>query len=293
MDAQQLIQYTTIDNNNNNSKFSLLKNVLRKTGNAIVDKPYHSDFSTEQSRLDSFREWPTHLKQQPDDLVKAGFYYYGIRDMVKCFFCNGGLSDWDPNDVPIEEHARWYPKCSYLRQLMGISFLEEMREKFKNVDSGFHGDFSLEMTQYYTLKSEESHDITPSVLPRLPRTSSPHTIQKRDLSPTVVLARLDLPSIRKVIDLGFKKTTVQRAIENKLRKDGDDFKNLVDLVTVCYAIDERDKRLENRIKNTFDLALFHVSRFVHQLDVYNFFSHKIHVKPKMIRLVFLKLFPSI
>ena len=120
--------------------------------NTNLQIPRHEHYLTLQTRIDSFSRWPSVKKQKPDELAKAGFYYNGVVDEVTCFFCNGGLSDWQQNDVPIEEHVRWFPKCPYVRQLMGMSFLEAMKEKFKNVESGFEGDFSYEMTRYYNLE---------------------------------------------------------------------------------------------------------------------------------------------
>ena len=278
MDSHQVIQYTTADN----ARFSLLKDVLNKTANANVERPFHPDFSTEQSRLASYNDWPSNLTQQPDELAKAGFYYYGMKDMVKCFFCNGGLSNWESGDVPIEEHTRWFPKCAYIRQLMGVRYLEEMREKFKDVDSGFRDDYTFDTSKYY---QSNDHDVTPAT--HAPRSNVQSITKERDVSPTVVLARLDLPAIRKIIDLGFKKVTVKRAIEKKLAKDGDDFKNLVDLVAACYNIEENDKKLENKLKSTFDLALFNVSKCVDKLDVYNLFSNMIHIKPTIIKYDFI------
>jgi hypothetical protein len=278
MNDHTIIQYT------DNTRFSLLKDVLNKTANANVDKPFHQNYSTEQSRLNSFKDWPKMLIQQPTDLSNAGFYYYGIKDMVKCFFCNGGLCNWESNDVPIEEHARWFPKCSYLRQLMGAKYLEEMREKFKNVESGFTDNFSYDMTQYYNLTTHEQN--TNKTTPARKSTN-----KEREISPTVVSARLDLPSIRKIIDLGFKKTTVKRAIENKLRKDGDDFKNLVDLVAACYKINENDKKLENKLVKLFDLVLFNVASSINKSEVFNLIKTKINNIQKMfIRLVIILCF---
>ena len=33
---------------------------------------------------------------------------------MKCFHCDGGLQNWEPNDVPFEEHAKYFPECSFL-----------------------------------------------------------------------------------------------------------------------------------------------------------------------------------
>lgn len=74
-------------------------------------------------------------------MAEAGFYYYGIKDQVLCYHCNGGLNDWEPEDDPSEEHAKWFPKCDFLDLVKGSSFVEKIqRDHFgtENQDpSGF------------------------------------------------------------------------------------------------------------------------------------------------------------
>ena len=33
----------------------------------------------------------------------------GDRDRAKCWYCNGGLQNWEANDEPFTEHAKWFP----------------------------------------------------------------------------------------------------------------------------------------------------------------------------------------
>lgn len=108
------------------SDFSQLQSVLNKSDNVLSRKAHHPDYAQYQARLDSFKEWPASMSQQPSDLAKAGFYYFGIKDMVKCFFCNGGLKNWDHNDDPFQDHVRWFPTCQYIRQLMGHEYIESV-----------------------------------------------------------------------------------------------------------------------------------------------------------------------
>lgn len=35
---------------------------------------------------------------------------------MKCFQCGGMLRNWDPQDKPWEEHARWFPRCLFIRE---------------------------------------------------------------------------------------------------------------------------------------------------------------------------------
>ena len=79
--------------------------------------PHHSEFTTFESRLATFLTWPPALKQKPEQMAKAGFFYQGFSDHVKCFNCNGALKNWEKGDSPEEEHAKWFPSCSYIYSL--------------------------------------------------------------------------------------------------------------------------------------------------------------------------------
>ena len=36
--------------------------------------------------------------------------YVGKRDIVQCFSCGGCLGNWEDDDDPWKEHAKWFPK---------------------------------------------------------------------------------------------------------------------------------------------------------------------------------------
>lgn len=42
---------------------------------------------------------------------------------MRCFHCDGGLRHWDPHDDPWTEHARWFPRCSYVKLVKGQEFV--------------------------------------------------------------------------------------------------------------------------------------------------------------------------
>uniref|UniRef100_A0AAR2L1A7 RING-type domain-containing protein n=1 Tax=Pygocentrus nattereri TaxID=42514 RepID=A0AAR2L1A7_PYGNA len=56
-------------------------------------------------RLLTFVNWPARIPVRPDQLAKAGFYYVGRNDDVKCFCCDGGLRCWESGDDPWVEHC--------------------------------------------------------------------------------------------------------------------------------------------------------------------------------------------
>ena len=44
------------------------------------------------------------------------FIFTGCNDEAKCFYCEGIIQSWEPNDDPWEEHATWYPRCGFLKK---------------------------------------------------------------------------------------------------------------------------------------------------------------------------------
>jgi hypothetical protein len=87
------------------------------------DRPKYPSYSVLAVRISSFSDWPSSIAQTPRDLAVAGFLYAGYGDYTRCFFCGGGLRNWEPGDDPWTEHARWFPKCAFLRQNKGDEFV--------------------------------------------------------------------------------------------------------------------------------------------------------------------------
>ena len=57
------------------------------------------------------------------------YFALGFGDCVRCFYCGGGLRNWEDGDIPWIEHARWYHNCEYLKQRKGDLFIEMHRQK--------------------------------------------------------------------------------------------------------------------------------------------------------------------
>ncbi|XP_041461917.1 baculoviral IAP repeat-containing protein 3-like isoform X1 [Lytechinus variegatus] len=91
----------------------------------------HPNFVQEAARLGTFRNWPGKLGYHhvtPRVLAKAGFYYTGLVDECKCFYCDGGLKNWEPTDEPWTEHAKWFPRCEWLIQQRGQAFITHVQQ---------------------------------------------------------------------------------------------------------------------------------------------------------------------
>ena len=80
-----------------------------------------------QTFLDHSSTWPAHrIRATPADIADAGMYYLGERDRVKCWYCNGGLQNWERDDLPWEEHAKWFPLCEFVLQRKGPQFVHRI-----------------------------------------------------------------------------------------------------------------------------------------------------------------------
>lgn len=103
------------------------------TPRSTISRPEHPEFAVEAKRLETFEDWPKTMRQKPQQLIDAGFYYTGKGDRVCCFSCGGGLKDWEENDDPWEQHAMWYGKCEYLKLMKGADFIEKMAKKREEI----------------------------------------------------------------------------------------------------------------------------------------------------------------
>ncbi|KAM4808283.1 LOW QUALITY PROTEIN: baculoviral IAP repeat-containing protein 1 [Rhinophrynus dorsalis] len=82
---------------------------------SVNDQRDVQEYTAEESRLQSFTDWPFYARIQPDKLSSAGFFFTGRRDTVQCFSCRGCLGNWEETDDAWKEHAKWFPECHYVR----------------------------------------------------------------------------------------------------------------------------------------------------------------------------------
>ncbi|XP_053391129.1 inhibitor of apoptosis protein-like [Mercenaria mercenaria] len=96
-----------------------------------TQKPKHPDYAIKSVRLSSFTNWCPDV-MDPEQLAEAGFYYTDVQDCVRCFFCGGGMKNWENGDNAWIEHARWFPDCAYVKQCKGDTFVSMCR--MANID---------------------------------------------------------------------------------------------------------------------------------------------------------------
>jgi len=72
------------------------------------------NYQRQEDRLQSYRHWSATSSIDPVRLSKAGFYYTGKNDTVRCFECDIEISRWVNGDDPIAEHRWWSARCRFL-----------------------------------------------------------------------------------------------------------------------------------------------------------------------------------
>ena len=83
-------------------------------------RPYNITYAEYYKRLCSFANWPKQLNPIPDELAGAGFYYAGIGDTVKCFFCGIGVKNWEITDNAFLEHKKHSEDCKFLKMICAV-----------------------------------------------------------------------------------------------------------------------------------------------------------------------------
>ncbi|XP_053389850.1 E3 ubiquitin-protein ligase XIAP-like, partial [Mercenaria mercenaria] len=88
----------------------------------IVMKPRFPMYRVLSERRYSFQSWPERHPIDKEDMIEAGLFYTGVGDVVGCYFCGGSLRQWEFNDIPMAEHARWYPECPHVKLHRGANY---------------------------------------------------------------------------------------------------------------------------------------------------------------------------
>ncbi|XP_060525417.1 baculoviral IAP repeat-containing protein 7-B [Cylas formicarius] len=180
--------------------------------------PKRSDYATFEARLRSFSQWSPNLIQTPEILSQAGFYYEGLGDQVRCFHCDGGLRHWDPDDDPWTEHARWFPRCSFVKLVKGQ-------------------DFVTACALDHTNQSEQNDKIQSA---RRRREVSERELQEHMISPAALAA----------LGIGINVERVKRAIKEKLETTGKGYSQPDALVEAALNMQLEEEDLDDSAHNS-------------------------------------------
>lgn len=184
----------------------------------MTEKPKNAGYAVLAQRLSSFKGWPASKYQTPTMLAEAGFWYAGFGDNVKCFFCDGGLRNWEPGDEPWIEHAKWFPQCQFLKQNKGAEFVQLVQQ-------GKVPEKSI-LDQVQQLRKA-------AIQPQALRAG---TVEERE-----VRARMDRDHVRVVEKMGISRNIIERAIRRQLNEQGDDFPSTQALLEAIFRLQEEEQ----------------------------------------------------
>lgn len=123
--------------------------------------PVYRRYESEEARVKSFELWPIGLKQRPRDMAAAGFFYTGEGDRTKCYHCGLGIKDWERDDEPWSEHARWADRCLHVLTLKGYRFVQQVISEKGVVETGVEKEERRVGTETEETEAETSEDDVP------------------------------------------------------------------------------------------------------------------------------------
>ena len=82
---------------------------------SMTETERRRELRREKMRLETFSTWPASAPVSKEVIAKAGFYFIGPGDRVRCAFCFNVLRMWEEGDIPEEEHRRYFPNCPLLK----------------------------------------------------------------------------------------------------------------------------------------------------------------------------------
>ncbi|XP_053328988.1 E3 ubiquitin-protein ligase XIAP isoform X2 [Spea bombifrons] len=85
-----------------------------KMSDANHDADEDKEFAEENKRIASFSSFPSSCPISATALARAGFYYTGNADQVKCFSCQAIVEGWQHGDTAIGKHRKISPNCRFI-----------------------------------------------------------------------------------------------------------------------------------------------------------------------------------
>lgn len=104
--------------------------------------------------------WPLMCEFSPSLMAYAGFYYAGLSDHVRCFYCSLGLRNWVAGShEPLFQHLKYSPDCEYAMGIRDLTLLDSEVMPFAMSDSeGYAHDDIIDIVVDNYIKSNNFID---------------------------------------------------------------------------------------------------------------------------------------
>ncbi|XP_078494573.1 baculoviral IAP repeat-containing protein 7-A [Ciona intestinalis] len=197
--------------------------------------PRNAHMRSERVRLQTFMDnlgkWSSYgIVTTPEQMADAGLFYLGDRDRTKCWYCNGGLQNWEPNDDPWYEHAKWFPECEFVLQQKGERYVHRIARQFPNLNRP-------RISNPYQMFGRSNNDVPPPQ----PQPQSPGPViidpqeEQRKLKSKIDEEMKSSAVVEGAKQMGFEEKEIKRAITQNMKKTGESFSTLLSLVDAILA----------------------------------------------------------
>ncbi|OAD59107.1 Apoptosis 2 inhibitor [Eufriesea mexicana] len=170
---------------------------------------------TYEKRLRTYNGWPKNIKQIPEILANAGFYYNGFGDHVRCFHCNGELRNWKITDDAWIEHARWFPTCEFVNLVRGKEFIKQCINSRPPLDQSILEGLTIN-------ENTDIAETSPS--------SSTILSSSSEITEATLKKLLESPPAIVALEIGLHIGRVKRALKKQIQEVGTPYTNSEQLI---------------------------------------------------------------
>ncbi|KAK2587173.1 hypothetical protein KPH14_002922, partial [Odynerus spinipes] len=189
---------------------------LKDLGIQTHTAPRRPKHATYEGRLRTFQDWPEELKQTPEMLATAGFFYVGTGDQVRCFHCDGGLRNWEATDDAWVEHAKWFPKCGFVNLVRGPEFIKECVDSRPPLDPAIAA----------CVPEDETGEISETPPASLSTVSPP----SQGITDAILEELLHTPPAMAALEIGLHVGGVKRALRKRMEETGKSYEDADQLI---------------------------------------------------------------
>jgi len=195
--------------------------------------PINPHMRDERKRIASFynKSWNRDfLQASPEELAKAGLFFTGRSDRVKCWYCNGGLQNWDYTDSPIVEHVKWYPQCEFILREKGDEYVQMIydqnpnlkRPRIRNGSVKFRPQQIAQVTiaaaaDEIPAQQQASNDNDVEMISVAPVDTE--SSDDDDVERIVETMIKDSDVVKSVVDMGFELDVIRKTLTETLTED--------------------------------------------------------------------------
>ncbi|XP_067657392.1 baculoviral IAP repeat-containing protein 7-like [Haliotis asinina] len=200
--------------------------------------PPHADLTKENQRLATYSGWPESCCQTPEQLARAGLYFFPSDekpDRVKCAYCHGKLYNWQPGDDPWMEHAKCFPTCQYIKLCLGADAIRDLQTPGTGAIASRNVTGRIRASTTSTVTSPTNRPVS-SNAPSTSRTVE--TVSRDPETQSNLQEYLRSEQVQAVLEMGFGVDLVTQTVERCLRERPGDVPHAAELASMVMGLED-------------------------------------------------------